>query len=140
MTIKIKPLTKARFIPPVKGTPLSAAFDVVVQEDVTITSEPQTIALGFATELPEGYAAILQPRSGLGNKKGLRLRGTLGLIDNDYRGEWLATVVSDETIELTRGDRFLQFYLIEIPDHSIEVVSELSSTERGQGGYGSTGK
>lgn len=140
-TLKIKPLTKDRFISPRKGSCQAAAFDIYTQEDVVFNDEPRTVKLGFATEIPEGYAAVLIPRSGFGNKLGMRLIGTVGLIDADYRGEWQATIqlAKGKELQLARGERFLQFYLMEAPKFGIEIVSELTETKRGTGGYGSTG-
>lgn len=139
--LKIKPLTKERFIPPRKGSCQAAAFDVYTQEDVVFNDEPRTVKLGFAMEIPGGYAAVLIPRSGFGNKVGMRLVGTVGLIDSDFRGEILATIqlAKGKELQLSRGERFLQFYLMEVPRFGIEIVSELTETKRGTGGYGSTG-
>lgn len=140
-TLKIKPLTEERFISPRKGSCQAAAFDVYTQEDLVFNDEPRTVKLGFATEIPEGYAAVLIPRSGFGNKLGMRLVGTVGLIDSDFRGEILATIqlAKGKELQLSRGERFLQFYLMEVPKFGIEIVSELTETKRGAGGYGSTG-
>lgn len=140
-SLKIKPLTKERFISPRKGSCHAAAFDVYTQEGVVFNDEPRTVKLGFATEIPEGYAAVLIPRSGFGNKLGMRLVGTVGLIDSDFRGEWQATIqlAKGKELQLSRGERFLQFYLMEVPKFGIEIVSELAETKRGAGGYGSTG-
>lgn len=140
-TLKIKPLTEERFIPPRKGSCQAAAFDAYTQDDVVFNDEPRTVRLGFAMEIPEGYAAVLIPRSGFGNKFGMRLMGTVGLIDSDFRGEILATIqlAKGKELQLSRGERFLQFYLMEVPNFGIEIVSELTETKRGSGGYGSTG-
>ncbi|WP_417764676.1 dUTP diphosphatase [Shewanella chilikensis] len=140
-TLKIKPLTEERFIPPRKGSCQAAAFDVYAQTDLVLNDEPKTIELGFATEIPEGYCAVLVPRSGFGNKLGMRLMGTIGLIDSDFRGNWKATIqlAKGKELQLARGERFLQFYLMEVPKFGIEIVSELTETKRGSGGYGSTG-
>lgn len=140
-TLKIKPLTKERFISPRKGSCQAAAFDVYTQEDLVFNDESRTVKLGFAMEIPEGYAAVLIPRSGFGNKLGMRLVGTVGLIDSDFRGEVLATIqlAKGKELQLSRGERFLQFYLMEVPKFGIEIASELAETKRGAGGYGSTG-
>lgn len=139
-TLKIKPMTGKRFIAPIKATSGSAAFDIYAQEDIVIKNEKITFDLGFATEIPEGYAAILAPRSGFGTKYGMKLSNTLGLIDSDFRNEWKATLsVSDcDFVEIERGERFLQFFLIKVDEFKIEITESLTETER-KGGYGSTG-
>ena len=139
-TLKIKPLTDCRFIAPVKATAGSAAFDIYAQEDIALSNKGFiTVKLGFATEIPQGYAAVMLPRSGLGSKHGLRMANTSGLIDSDFRNEWLATLtVESPNLLIEKGTRFLQFYLVEVPEFNIEIASELSETDR-LGGYGSTG-
>lgn len=137
-TLKIKPMTDKRFIAPIKATSGSAAFDIYAQEDIVIKNEPITFDLGFATEIPEGYAAILAPRSGLGTKHGVKLSNTVGLIDSDFRNEWKATLSANNEVSIIRGERFLQFFLIKVDEFQIEITESLTKTER-KGGYGSTG-
>lgn len=137
-TLKIKPMTDKRFIAPIKATSGSAAFDIYAQEDLVIKNEPITFDLGFATEIPEGYAAILAPRSGLGTKYGVKLSNTVGLIDSDFRNEWKATLSANKEVSISRGERFLQFFLIKVDEFQIEITESLTKTER-KGGYGSTG-
>lgn len=152
-TLKIKPLSDG-FRAPSYSTPGSAAFDIRSPEYVTIQKgEAVTIKLGFAAEIPEGHVAIICPRSGLGSKYGLGLRNTIGVIDSDYRGEWQATLTRDqlepvkfenremdEPIAIIRpGDRILQCMIIPVEQVDFVLTNELSETERGTGGYGSTG-
>lgn len=96
------------------------------------------IPLGFAMELPEGYEAVIRPRSGL-SKKGID--ETIGTIDFDYRGEVMACVVnnSKEDFRVYDGDRICQIVIREVPKVKLIEVSELSKTERGEGGFGHTG-
>ena len=96
------------------------------------------IPLGFAMELPEGYEAVIRPRSGL-SKKGID--ETIGTIDFDYRGEVMACVVnnSKEDFKVYDGDRICQIVIREVPKVKLIEVSELSETERGEGGFGHTG-
>ncbi|AUR84533.1 dUTPase [Vibrio phage 1.060.A._10N.261.48.B5] len=140
-TLKIKPECIHSFIPPRKASCHASGFDVYSQEDVTFNCETRTVELGFATEIPVGYYAELLPRSGFGNKYGMRLLGTVGIIDSDFRGVWKATIKLEKgkELQLSRGDRFLQFVMHKLPEFNIEVVSELTETKRGTGGYGSTG-
>jgi dUTP pyrophosphatase len=80
------------------------------------------------------------PRSGLGTKLGMKLENTCGLIDSDYRGEWMATIsIREGSHMFYAGDRILQCVVTQVLQVGVEVVDELCETERGDGGYGSTG-
>lgn len=98
------------------------------------------LGLGIATELPERYEAIVNPRSGTFKNYGFLLTNSQGVIDNTYRGEWMAMVYCTRDGEIAYNDRFLQFR-IQKQQPKVEIVftDELSSTERGDGGFGSTG-
>lgn len=138
--MKIKPLVPD-FIPP-KYNNDSACFDIYLQEDITLT-EDTNIKLGFASEFKPGKVAILLPRSSAG-KMGINLRNTAGIIDADYRGEWIAMVhllnsgVCQKSYK--RGDRIFQCMVIDAPQEPIEITDNLTETTRGTGGIGSTGK
>ena len=97
------------------------------------------IPLGFALELPKGWEAVIRPRSSLTY---LGIDNGIGTIDYDYRGEVSAVVVNntDEDFFIENGDRICQLAIRKAPKVSFEVVDELSQTERGAGGFGSTGK
>ncbi len=145
MQMKIKPL-HPDFKPPVYGSPGAAAFDIRTPVDFTLTVDsPEVIKLGFAAEVPEGYVAVIAPRSGLGCKNGMGLRNTIGIIDSDYRGEIQATLTLDMFGGLNSlkyfkaGDRILQCMILPVSQVDFEIVDELSDTERGKGGFGSTG-
>ena len=109
MRMCIKPMVKD-FIHPVYKTAGAAAFDIFLQQDLTLTpNEPVTIKLGFATGMEDGYyAAIVPPRSSVGRKYGVRLLNTIGLIDYDFGGEWAVTLDCDTPCSFKRGDRILQ--------------------------------
>lgn len=98
--------------------------------------------LGFATAIPEGYYAAVVPRSGLALWEGVSLVNTPGTIDSGYRNEWMAIVVnlSNKPVKLKKGDRICQFILRKMEDFAFEVVEDLSQSDRGLGGFGSTGK
>ena len=145
--MKIKPLVE-NFIKPEYKHDLSAGMDVYLQEDVTLViGADNVIKLGFAAEVPEGYVALLIPRSSSG-MKGLALRNTVGVIDSDYRGEWIAHIVIDQNQDNSlldewhykRGDRLIQAVIVPFKKVDIEISDELSDTTRGAGGFGSTGK
>ena len=129
---------------PTKATEGSAGFDIHAPYDFTVTSAGITIDLGFKTQLPPNTAALILPRSGLGTKHGLQLLNTVGLIDSDYRGEWKAGLilgyreVPRQPLEIKKGDRILQFVVIDYPHMSI-VQGVVDNTTRGSGGFGSTG-
>lgn len=98
------------------------------------------LGLGIATELPQGYEAIVNPRSSTFKNYGFLLTNSQGIIDNTYRGEWMAMVYCTRDGEISYDDRFLQFRIQkQQPKINIEFVDELSKTDRGEGGYGSTG-
>lgn len=141
------PLVK-EFIKPEYKTEYSAGMDIYLQEDVTLViGADNVIHLGFAAEVPEGYAAILLPRSSAG-MKGISLRNTAGVIDSDYRGEWIAHIVVDQNQDnalldewhYKRGDRIIQCLIVPVKKVDIELTESISVTARGDGGFGSTGK
>lgn len=141
------PLVK-EFIKPEYKTEYSAGMDIYLQEDVTLViGADNVIHLGFAAEVPEGYAAILLPRSSTG-MKGISLRNTAGVIDSDYRGEWIAHIVIDQNQDnalldewhYKRGDRIIQCLIVPVKKVDIELTESISVTARGDGGFGSTGK
>lgn len=126
---------------PERSHPTDAGVDLKARVSVILpplyTAE---IPLGIKTEIPEGYVALLLPRSGLGSR-GLVLRNTVGVIDSDYRGEWIAKVKNssdNNVIELTKGDRICQAIIVPC-NLSVWEESNLSETVRGEGGFGSTG-
>lgn len=141
--IKIKSLCDNFLMPERKRN--SAGYDLKLQEDVVLNSKiDNVIHLGFATEIPEGYCGLLMMRSSAG-LKGIKLLNTVGVIDSDYRGEWIAhlDVETSGTVyrELAykRGDRILQAVFVPVLQTELSLVTELSETERGTGGFGSTG-
>lgn len=116
-----------------------------VRSAVETTVEPferQLIPSGFAIAVPRGYAAYVQPRSGCAFKQGLTLINTPGLIDSTYRGEVKVAVVNldpRETITLHRGDRIAQLVIVPVPEVALVEVACLDETDRGTGGFGSSG-
>jgi len=98
--------------------------------------------LGFATAIPEGYYFKVVPRSGLALWEGLTILNTPGTIDAGYRNEWMAIVanVSNKEVTLKKGERICQIILCKLPEYEIVETDELPESERGLGGFGSTGK
>ena len=138
--VKLSADVNKTFIP-TNATDGSAGADVYASESVTIQpNERKLIKTGVSIELPEGYLCYVMGRSGNTIKKGLHV--ALGLVDSDYRGEIgvMAFNQSDEPIYFKKGDRVAQLVILPYPKITFEDVRELSETERGTGGYGSTGK
>lgn len=123
----------------------SAAFDVVacIQTDYLLMypGEHERIGLGFEIAIPAGYMGVLAPRSSKG-EQGLVLANTVGIIDSDYRGEVKASLWnrSDDKIVIVPLERIAQMVIVPVVQAQFEVVDELTTTERGAGGFGSTGK
>jgi len=128
---------------PERATPHAAGYDVrSVEESVTLEpGEIRLVATGLTMELPEGVECQVRPRSGLALKHGVTLPNSPGTIDPDYRGELRVIMqnLGQEVVKLSRGERIAQlvFARFEAPD--IVEAEDLSITERGEGGFGSTG-
>lgn len=140
--MRIKPL-HTKFIMPSKGTQFAGAFDIYMPEaGYTHGPVATKVPLGFAAEVPVGHVALILPRSGTGSKRGLELNNTCGVIDSDYRGEWIATLrTKDERLfTWATGERCLQFLIVPVADVQLELADELDETARGTGGFGSTGQ
>ena len=101
----------------------------------------ELVPTGLAIELPEGFEAQIRPRSGLALKKGVTLVNTPGTIDADYRGEIGVIVINhgSEPFEIVRGDRIAQMIVAPVVQARLVEVDDLSSSDRGAGGFGSTG-
>ncbi len=121
------------------GMDLSAA----VQEPVTVQKGGRMlIPTGIAMQIPEGYGGFVFPRSGLSYKKGISMCNCVGVIDSDYTGEIKVAVhnISDEDYTVHRGDRIAQLVFLPVPQAELVECDELQETERGGGGFGSTGR
>jgi dUTP pyrophosphatase len=122
--------------------PGDAGVDLRSTEAVTIEpGERRLIPTGLAVAIPEGYAGFVQPRSGMAINKGLGLLNSPGLIDSGYRGELkvIAINLGSGTLAIERGDRIAQLVILPVPPFTYEEVEELPGSERGAGGFGSTG-
>lgn len=114
-------------------------MDCYARKRVTVSSYGRRLVpLGFALELPKGYEAVIRPRSGM-TKDGIEV--SIGTIDTNYRGEVMACVynTTEEDFVVEKGDRICQLAIREAPTVTWEVVEELSETERGENGFGSSG-
>lgn len=128
------------------ATPGSAGLDLRACIDAPLTLEPgQTVLVptGLAIHLADpGYAAMILPRSGLGHKNGIVLGNLVGLIDSDYQGQLMVSTWnrSQSAFTLQPMDRLAQLVVVPVLQVGFNVVEEFESTERGAGGFGSTGK
>lgn len=138
--MKFHPLNSG-FIMPIKGSKAAGGYDIYMPEAGKITGESQLIGLGFAAAVPPGHVALLLPRSSVGAKFGVELNNTCGVIDADYRGEWKAALKTKSGLPYAweKGERVVQFILVPVLDVELEI-GHLDETERGEGGFGHTGK
>jgi dUTP pyrophosphatase len=117
-------------------------MDVVSAEDVVIAPGARhAVATGLAVAIPEGFEIQVRPRSGLALKHGITVPNTPGTIDSDYRGELKVILINlgAEPFTIARGDRVAQLVLAPVVQAAWDEVAELDATERGAGGFGSTG-
>ncbi|MEO6715491.1 MAG: dUTP diphosphatase [Mycobacteriales bacterium] len=128
---------------PAYSHPGDAGADLLTAVDLVLgPGERAVVPTGIAIALPEGYAAFVHPRSGLAAKYGVSLVNAPGTIDAGYRGEIKATLINLDPVEpvrFTRGDRIAQLVVQKVEHAAFTEVSELPSTARGAGGFGSTG-
>ena len=144
MQVKIKKLNEKAKLP-TYGTEFSAGADLYNMEGNDVTIKPHEtvmIPLGFAIEIPEGYVGLMFARSGLASKRGAAPANKVGVIDSDYRGECMVALHnhSDKEVTIEGGERISQLCIVPFLKAEFLEADELSSTERGSGGFGSTGK
>lgn len=145
-TIEILRLPHAGDLPlPAYETAGAAGMDLRAANEQPVTIAPlarMLIPTGLAFALPPGFEAQVRPRSGLAARHGVTLLNTPGTIDSDYRGEVKVILInlSDTPFTLQRGERIAQMVVAPVSRAEWAVVEELSSTERGSGGFGSTGR
>jgi len=141
--IQIQRLPHGADLPlPNRATSGSAGFDIASAESGTLQPGARRLfATGFAVAIPAGYEIQIRPRSGLALKFGVTLPNTPATIDSDYRGELLVALVNlgAEPFEVTRGMRIAQLVVGRVEPAEFRTVEELPATERGPGGFGSTG-
>jgi len=142
LKIEIKKLNDKAIIPNYQ-TEESAGFDLHSIDDYNINSgERVLIKTGLSMALPKGYELQIRPRSGLALKYGITVLNTPGTIDSDYRGEIMILLfnTSKDNFKIASGDRIAQGVLKQVTQAVIIEVEELDRTNRGNGGFGSTGK
>lgn len=141
----VKIVNKSKHPLPHYATEHSAGMDLRANLDAPVVLGPlerKIIPTGLFIELPEGYEAQIRPRSGLAAKHGITCLNTPGTIDADYRGEIgvILANVSNESFTVNDGERICQMVIAQYTKANLVEVEELSETDRGAGGFGSTGR
>lgn len=143
MNIKVKKLNTSAILP-TYGSEFAAGADLYacMEEKVTINpGETVMIHTGLAMEIPAGYAGLIYPRSGMASKRGLAPANKVGVVDPDYRGEFMVALhnhsLTPQTVE--PDERIAQLVITPFLTAEFEEAEELSDTVRGEGGFGSTG-
>jgi dUTP pyrophosphatase len=143
VAVRVTRLSHGQGLPlPSRATAGAAGYDLASAEDGTLRpGERRLFRTGIAIAVPDGYECQLRPRSGLALRHGITLPNTPATIDSDYRGELLVALVnlSQDLFEVTRGMRIAQMVVARVERVAFEEVPELPGTDRGQGGFGSTG-
>jgi len=129
---------------PAHATPGDAGVDLRASADVTIAARGgrALVPTGISIAIPDGYAGFIQPRSGLAYKHGVTVLNTPGLIDSGYRGELKVLLINTDPttdFEVVRGERIAQLVIQAYEEVNFEEVQNLPDSERGLGGFGSTG-
>ena len=141
MELKVK-LTDGAPLPR-HARPGDAGLDLTTREDAVIPpGGTRLVGTGVSVEIPEGYVGLCFPRSGLASKRGVNLANCVGVIDSGYRGEVMAALHNanpDAHRVVERGERVFQLVVVPFATCECVEVDELSGTERGEGGFGSTG-
>lgn len=142
-TVKIKKLKDSAIIPK-RGSNEAAGYDLYACTDERILINPHKtvkVGTGLSIEIPDGYFGAIFARSGLATKRGIRPSNCVGVCDSDYRGEYIVALHNDTNgIKMIEpNERIAQLVVMPYLPVEFEVVDELSNTERGSGGFGSTG-
>ena len=144
MNIKVKKLKPDATVPTM-GSKFAAGADLYSAEDADVVIEPSEtkfIGTGLAMEIPEGYVGLVYARSGLACKRGLAPANKVGVVDSDYRGEIKVALHNhgNEAQTVEKGERIAQMVIAPYLSVNYEEADALSETERGEGGFGSTGR
>jgi dUTP pyrophosphatase len=145
LTVRVRRLPHGRDLPlPERASPGSAGLDLRAALTEPLRLEPGAVALvptGFVLEIPPGWEGQVRPRSGLAVRHAVTLANPPGTIDSDYRGELQVALINlgPAPYTVTRGDRIAQLLLAPVPEVDIVEADELTASDRGDGGFGSTG-
>ena len=129
---------------PTRGSAYAAGFDLYAATNYDVSIMPhatEKIPIGLAVAIQDGYFGVIYARSGLATKQGLRPANCVGVIDSDYRGEVIVALHNDtnDIRNIKAGDRIAQLIIQPCPDVELNLVDDLNNTDRGNGGFGSTG-
>jgi len=129
-------------LPQYESTGAACADIKASSADYILPQGTAVISTGLKVEIPRGYVMLIYSRSGHGFKSDVRLANCVGVIDSDYRGEIKVKLTNDgnSIFNVAAGDRIAQFMLVSVPRFEFESAENLSLTDRGEGGFGSTGK
>ena len=130
---------------PTRGSKYSAGYDLYAATDSTVYIPPHStvkIGTGLAMDIPHGYFGAIFARSGIATKRGLRPANCTGICDEDYKGEYIVALHNDsnELMSIEAGERIAQLIILPYQDLDFIEVDELQKTDRGEGGFGSSGK
>jgi dUTP pyrophosphatase len=144
--VKVKKLDPAAILPGY-ATVGAACFDLhaLIEDDAEhLVDSTLTVRTGLAFEIPQGCGMFIFSRSGHGFKNDVRLANCVGVIDSDYRGEVSVKLTSDkfggQVLKVKNGDRIAQAMIVQLPTVAFIEAEDLTETERGEGGFGSTGQ
>ena len=143
MKIKVKKLNESAILPTYGSASAAGAdlYNLPGAEVVIPAHQNVMIHTGLAMEIPEGYAGFLFARSGIASKRGLAPANKVGVIDSDYRGEFMVALHNHSNVDATiaGGERIAQLCILPVLQAEFLVAEELGETVRGEGGFGSTG-
>ena len=143
LDLRIKKLSE-RAVMPSYGSASAAGADLYSAEDEIVirAGETKLVHTGLSMEIPEGYVGLIYARSGIASKRGLAPSNKVGVIDSDYRGEVKVALINNSKTDYTvmPGERIAQMMFVPIIRPQFSVTDTLSETERGDGGFGHTGK
>lgn len=144
MKVNLKKLNQNAKLP-TRGSQYAAGYDLYacLDKEINVPSgETVLVPTGLSIAVPIGYAGFIYARSGLATKQGLRPANCVGICDSDYRGEYMVALHNDSNVERTinNGDRIAQLVIAPITTVEFNEVDDLSETNRGSGGFGSTGR
>ena len=144
MKIKVKKLNENAILPTYGSLSAAGAdlYNLPGADTVIPPHETVMIHTGLAMEIPEGYAGFLFARSGIASKRGLAPANKVGVIDSDYRGEFMVALHNHSNVpaEIAGGERVAQLCILPVVHGEFVLSDTLDETERGEGGFGSTGK
>ena len=142
--IKVKKLNDLAKLP-TRGSEYAAGYDLYAATNQILDIAPHStikVGTGLSFELPHGYMSLIFARSGIATKESLRPANCVGVIDSDYRGEYIVPLFNDsnEIKTVKNNERIAQLVILPYPEISFNEVDELSTTSRGENGFGSSGK